>query len=255
MTMTELEFCRRHIEMARKMFLVSEGIEVSKKGDFDLVTSIDKKIETYLSEKIKENFPGDSIIGEEFKPDGEIIGRTWTIDPIDGTVNMVNGIPLTGIQLALIENNDVCFSYIYLSQLKEEYYAIKGHGTFLNGKECKVNSSVGLMEAIISFGDFSHNSVDNAKKELSMISSLYSYVSKIRMFGSAAVDFSFAASGKTSGCVVITKNLWDVLPGYLLCKESGAVVGNMDGGEYRIGDGGIIVGANRQIFNKILEAL
>ena len=77
---------------------------------------------------------------------------------------------------------------------------------------------------------------------------------KIRMFGSACVDFTFVAEGRTDGCVVITKNLWDLLPGLFLCKEAGAVITNPEGTPYKFYDEGAIVSANKTLQDLIVEA-
>ena len=69
------------------------------KGAFDLVTDVDFAMERYIADAIRENFPGDTVVGEELNPLRELpSGRAWTVDPIDGTVNMAHGLPLFGVQ-------------------------------------------------------------------------------------------------------------------------------------------------------------
>ena len=75
------------------------------------------------------------------------------------------------------------------------------------------------------------------------------------MFGSAAIDFSLVAAGSTAGCVIFTKNPWDVLPGFLLAKEAGAIITNLEGAPYNIGDDGIVVSCNSNINCIIAKAL
>ena len=73
-------------------------INLIDKADFDIVTELDYNIEKFISAEILKVFPDDRIMGEEHSAGIEVIGRTWTIDPIDGTNNMANGIPLFGVQ-------------------------------------------------------------------------------------------------------------------------------------------------------------
>ena len=87
-------------------------ISPSHKGNFDYVTELDKAVELKIVEDIHNKYPFDNIYGEEYTHD-EIKDRTWVIDPIDGTCNMVRGIPIYGTQVALVDNNEIVLSVIY----------------------------------------------------------------------------------------------------------------------------------------------
>lgn len=232
------------------------GIDnVMQKTQFDLVTNIDCDIEKQLSEAVLEVFPHDHIHGEENINRESIMDRTWTIDPIDGTCNMACGIPLFGVQCALFEKSEVVFSIVYLPHTQEIITAERGGGCFVNGTRTIVKQSPTINNAIISFGDYPHSKdAKMALRQHSAIKELYPRIAKIRMFGAACIDFASLASGRTDGTVVITKNLWDIAPGILLCKEAGAVLTNLEGAPYKFGDDGVVASANQMIADLITEA-
>lgn len=250
----EKEFIISEIKKAYEMY-ANNNYNITQKTQFDLVTDIDLNIEKSLSKAINDKFPGDKILGEEFSFDEPIIGRTWTIDPIDGTCNMARGLKLYGVQCSLIENEEIVLGVIYLPHFNEIIYAIKNEGCYINDEKINVNSLVTLNNAIVSFGDYPHKATSEiADLQHSVIKSLYSIIAKIRMFGAACIDFSSVALGRTDACVVITKNLWDICPGIILCKEAGAIIKNLDGDEFKLGDDGVIASANIELSNLICNS-
>lgn len=242
----ELEFLQANV---KKVFAskISHDFLVKEKTQFDLVTNLDIEIENELISIIEKEFPDDSILSEEINSTKSLTKRTWIIDPIDGTVNFSNGIPLYGIQCAFCENGEAVVSYLYFPLKETEYYAVKGMGAFENGKRLVCNHSKNLDKAIISMGDFSHKNEEHYKFQLSFVSYFSKIISKIRMFGSAMIDFTFAASSKTDGCLLVSNNLWDLLPGVLLCKEAGLFVKNLNCEDYKVGDGSVFVTDNENL--------
>lgn len=229
-----------------------ESLNTVQKSNFDLVTDIDIKIEKYITDAIHKAFPTDRIHGEEFSYNESIEGRTWTVDPIDGTCNMANGSKLFGVQCALISNGEIVVGAVYLPHFGETIYAGKGDGCYFNGKRITVDADVEFNNAIVSFGDYPHaNKYNAAEIQHTAIKKLYSRIAKIRMFGAACMDFSFVAQRRTHGTVVITKNLWDIAPGIAICREAGAVVTNLKGMPYRLGDNGVVVAASARL-NKLI---
>ncbi|OHE42022.1 MAG: hypothetical protein A2Y16_00085 [Tenericutes bacterium GWF2_57_13] len=250
----EMDFIKRTIREAYRRYYDRSTISSEKKSRFDIVTNIDKSIENLVINEIHRLYPNDRIISEEYHWRSDIQGRTWTIDPIDGTSNMANNIPLYGIQCALIENNTIVLSLIFLPRLREMFTAIDNRGVYMNGKRVRVIER-DQMNAVVSFGDFSHKNLDAAKMEHETMISLSKKVAKIRMFGSAAIDLAYVAAGKSDGAVILTKNLWDIAPGILLCREAGALVANLLGQPHRFGDSGLVVAANQRILDDIIGSI
>ncbi len=251
----ELDFMKTHMKNALDTFVTNEIENKIKKSEYDIVTEIDSNIENYLISQIRKNYPEDKILSEETLSTEKINNRTWIIDPIDGTCNMANGMELYGIQCALVEDNEIVVSVIILASNKDVYYAISGEGAYLNDVKITVDKNVPLNSALVSFGDYSHVNKFGANRQHKAIGTLFSKVAKIRMFGAACMDFSFVASSKTNATVVITKNLWDVLPGVLLCKESGCVITDLDGNEYTFASDGVIVSCNEELHGLVVTSM
>lgn len=120
--------------------LITDEFEINAKGeDGDLITNFDLEIEKYIIEKIKQNYPEFSIVSEEYNSEKELTDNCFTVDPIDGTINFANGLPLWGIQIACIRNKKTCAAVIYMPKINELYYADES-GAYMNGKPIKVNS-------------------------------------------------------------------------------------------------------------------
>lgn len=250
----EKNFIIEEIKKAYAMFAKAGPAIINQKSDFDLVTDIDFNIERCLIESIHAAFPSDNIHSEETQSCQSIIDRTWTIDPIDGTCNMTHGIKLYGIQCSLIENNEIVVSSVYLPWFDETYWAVKGCGAYLNENRLTVSKNVLLNNAIISFGDYSHSKNANSSIQHGAIGVLFNQIAKIRMFGAACIDFSFVASSKTDGTVILTSDLWDIAPGVLICKEAGCDVRSFEGTLYKVGDYGVIATADNKLTDLILAA-
>lgn len=227
--------------------------ECREKMPFDVVTSVDYKIEEEIISKINLQFPNDRILSEETKNDTIISGRTWTIDPIDGTYNYSNNLPLFGIQCSLFENGQPVVCAIYIPVTNEMYYATMGGGAFLNGSKISVKD-VPLEKAVLSLGDFPHSRPNDIIDEQKLLVEIYPKIARFRMFGAASIDFACVASGKTNGTILYTKNKWDIAPGILLCREAGAFVYG-DNGEYSFDSRFVIAVSSKEILDCITDAV
>ena len=220
--MRELDFLKDILPRAYDRF-GREDVKVSAKAKFDVVTNVDKAIELYFAEEMKKAFPDDRMLGEEFSSSLESSGRTWILDPIDGTYNFSIGSGLFGVQAAFMDGNEILASVLYLPEFDELYEATLGGGAFCNGKRLSV-STICVEDSIVSFGDLPHARPDDAAEQGRMMQKAYSCIARLRMYGAACIDFANLASGKTEGVVLFTRNKWDLCPGLLLAKEAGAVL-------------------------------
>ena len=251
----ERAFLVREMQEAYRRYAEGDLGEVRQKSRFDLVTDIDCNIEGALSAAILAAFPGDHIHGEETSGQQPIEGRTWTIDPIDGTCNMAIGVKLYGVQCALFDGGEVVLSVIYLPHFSELIWAEKGEGCWLNDRRVFVKRNAPIEQAVVSFGDYPHAKTPRvADRQHAAVRYLYSRIAKIRMFGAACIDFYGVAAGKTDATVVITKNLWDIAPGILMCREAGALLCNLRGEPYAFGDAGVVACAGEEIAALIRRA-
>lgn len=250
----EKNFILNEIRYAVSVFGKNKDFIKEQKSEHDLVTDVDKNIEGYLKQAINRQFPADKIISEETLAFGQVDGRTWIIDPIDGTCNMARGISMYGVQCALADNGEIVLGVIVLPNVKEEYVAVKGCGAYLNGAKLKVNSEADINNAIVSFTDFPHKSRTNADREHRAMGRIYPQIAKVRMFGAGCHDFAYLAAGKTDACVANTDNLWDLCAGLIICREAGAIITDFEDKPYKFGSFGVILSATRELHSLIINA-
>ncbi len=250
----EKDFIVKELHKAAVMYCGTERtFKVSQKSAYDLVTDIDTGVESSLLRAIRLNFPDDTVISEEKYPRNKFDDRTWVLDPIDGTSNMVHGSPLFGLQAAFCIEGETVLSAINLPKLGFELYAIKGEGAYINGKRIQLKDFDPTCSTV-SFGDFSHKAVRVAKSQARAMRRLIPALGKMRMFGAACVDFSFAAAGYTDGAVLFAKKPWDVLPGVLICQEAGLKVTNLEGEDYKPGDFGVLA-LREEVYDAVKAAI
>ena len=250
----ELSFITAKIKEAYSRFALSGPQDVRSKSAFDLVTEVDVNIERFLTDAILAAFPGDKIHAEELSSSQEITGRTWVIDPIDGTCNFAHDIPTYGIQCCLFDGGEPRMAVIYLPRQNELYTAVEGQGCFLNGEKVSVDKSVTADTAVISVGDFTHKSDRLAALQYKAVGYLYPRVSKLRMYGAASVDYAWFVSGRLAATIFTTRNLWDIAPGILMSREAGAIIMGLDGQPYNYSKEGIMLAANEEIATLMKDA-
>ncbi len=229
--MTDLNtFLSDAIAMARSAgeiqldFFRSSYLNIETKvNDYDVVTSADKESEKLLMAVIQEKYPEHAIISEESAPEEEAREWRWVIDPLDGTTNFSQGLPVFSISIALEHFGEAVVGVVYAPYLGELFHAIKGSGAFLNGKPIRCSQKNKFSESVLATGipyDKKTNP-DNNVREVALIAP---EVRGIRRLGSAAMDLSYVATGFLDGYWELNLNRWDIAAGKLIAEEAGAVV-------------------------------
>lgn len=218
----EIKVIKKAIKKACKKFLSDFHVERKAKGSFDYVTENDLACEKYLTAVIKKHFPKDNFLTEEFSHDGTLKDRTWIIDPIDGTINFMQGLPIYGLQLAFYDRGETQFAFIALPTAKELYFAQNGCGAYLNGKQLVVNKNVEMADALIVTNEPKHT---DAEFDFygKFVKKVVSKTLGLRLLGAGCWEFTAVASSRIAAYFLISNNEWDYMPGMLLCKEAGAV--------------------------------
>ncbi len=232
--------------------LTDSGKRIEKKSSYDLVTSVDQNVESFLIGEIRKKYPSDSILSEEFNSRTVVQKRTWTIDPIDGTCNLANSIPQYSIQMSFVADGVITCSAIRTCT-GDLFYAQKGNGAYCNGTRT-VSMPRELSMSIASFGDFPHSSREASDMTLRAVAALKDKIMKIRFFGAASLDYGYLASGRTDMVVMYTRNAWDIYPGILLCREAGCTVCGMDGQPYNPSSPGVIATNNEELLELVLNS-
>ena len=190
-----------------------EKLQVSKKGPSDFVTNSDLRVEKIIIEELKKAKPNYSIISEENGiENNKDKNNTWIIDPIDGTVNFLHGIPHFAISIALRSDNEIVSGLIFDPIKNEMFFAEKDNGAFFNNHRIRVSKKNELSDCLFATGGKMNQEPD------------LSY----RKSGCAALDMAYVASGRYDGYFQYNLNLWDIAAGIVLVKEAGGMLNQID---------------------------
>jgi len=205
-----------------------ENLQVLAKGPGDFVSSADKRTEKILIDELQKAHPEYGIITEETGIINKSnINNRWIIDPIDGTLNFLNGIPQFAISVGYEENSEIKCGVIFNPITNEFFSAEKGNGAYLNNSRIRVSNKKKLKDALLVTGG-----PKGASKIKDKIFSEYIEISKnvsnVRKFGSAALDMAYVASGRFDGYWQRELNYWDVAAGIIIIKEAGGFVDYFD---------------------------
>ena len=206
-----------------------ENLQIKSKSIGDFVTSADLKVEKIILESLNYYYPNASYITEE---SGEIKGNeeTIVIDPIDGTTNFIHGIPLVGIVIARIFNDEITDGIIFNPILNEFYWASKGKGAWCNNKRLRVSKRNNIQDSLIGTGIPHMDRVYS--KYLEEIDNITKKSAGLRRMGAASIDLAYVASGKLDAFWERNLNLWDVCSGVLLIKEAGGKISQPNGNNW-----------------------
>ncbi len=210
-------------------------INVTKKGDINLVTEADLASEHLIIERVKSYFPKHSILAEE---SGNAVtigdGNTWKwiIDPLDGTTNFAHGYPCFCVTLALEHDGDIVIGVTFDPTRNELFAAEKGKGASLNNKPIRVSDTEDLGNALIVTG-FPYDFKD--RRDFARHLTEFLLRSRgVRRDGSAAIDMAYVACGRYDAFWEEGLNPWDVAAGCLLIEEAGGRVSYYDGSKFSV---------------------
>jgi myo-inositol-1(or 4)-monophosphatase len=234
---------------------IDRGRVKTKSSARDLVTAADVESERTIVARLRAAFPDHAIEAEEEVRDARDEGAPdrprWFVDPLDGTVNFVHGIPAFAVSIALYEAGAPEAAVVHLPRLGETFTAERGRGAFQDGEPIRVSSAASLGEAILATG-FPYRRNELVPNNLENFARFFLDVRGMRRMGSAAMDLAFVAAGRLDGFWELHLAPHDVAAGALLVREAGGRVQDADGGEDWL-RGGHIVAANPALFEAIRE--
>lgn len=217
----EFELAYTSIDNAYNSIKKKSMINVMVKADRTFVTESDLLIEKSLIDDIRNIYPNDNFVTEEFNNQNTIKDRTWVIDPIDGTHHYMKNSIFWGIQLAFVDKGDIQFSIIYLPKLNEKYYAIKDKGVFLNHKKIELGKEVSIHESIIEFCGSLHKKYEEKQFIFEEMLNSSTRPGNFMHINSCCIAFTNLVSNRTNTLIVSTTKAWDILPGLFMVEELG----------------------------------
>lgn len=212
----ELEFLIDIVKQSSKL-INKDFVTKAKDNNNDLITDLDTKVEKFLIEKIKERYPSFEIISEEFNKDNKKCENYFTIDPIDGTINFAHGLPLWGIQVAMVEKYKTVASVILLPEFNDIFYADKT-GAYKNGEILNLTSA--KQDSLLVDYIYLKNEVGFCDELTKTVPPELKGRAFRKLYCAAAV-FSWIADNKLSGYVFTSDKAWDYTPGMFLVKQAG----------------------------------
>ena len=229
--------CEKASKILIRDFGEIEKLQVSKKGPADFVTNADLKAEKIILDELKNARPHYSIISEESGiANNKDKNNTWIIDPIDGTVNFLHGVPHFAISVALKSNDEIISGLIFDPIKNEMFYAEKNEGAFFNNHRIRVSKKNKINDCLFVTGGKIDNEPDLP----------------YRKSGCAALDMAYVAAGRYDGYFQNNLNLWDIAAGIILIQEAGGILNEIN---LSINKNIKIIASSSDIRPKLIEKL
>lgn len=207
----------------------------NKIGKNNLVTEYDYKSEQFIIDEITKAFPTHNIISEEEGSVNNGSEYDWIIDPLDGTVNYANNIPIFSVSIALRKEGQFIAGAVYQPILDELFSAEKGGGAKLNGTPIYVSNKNEMNTSLLVTG-FPYDINNDPKNAIKSFTNIVKRGIPIRRLGSAALDLAYVACGRFEGFWEVNLNSWDVAAGILIVNEAGGKCTNYKGDNSKVED-------------------
>jgi myo-inositol-1(or 4)-monophosphatase len=251
------EIAVRAAEFALDARRAGVSVEATKSSAVDIVTAVDRDTETLIRSLILEARPDDGIVGEEEARHVGTSGLDWIVDPIDGTVNFLYGIPAWAVSIAVAEGaaddgtGGRTVAGVVVNPVNGELFeASVDGGARLRGREMAVNTDVPLSEALVGTG-FGYRA-ERRREQAEVLLELLPQVRDIRRIGSASLDLCALAAGRIDAYYERGLNVWDHAAGALIAREAGARVAGVGGG---VESKALIVAAAPGLYEELAAAL
>ena len=231
-----------------------EQLQVSRKGPGDFVTAADMRAEQVLYEELARARHGYGFIMEERGVvEGPDMSHIWIVDPLDGTMNFMHGIPHFAISIGLQREGELVAGLIYNPANGDVFTAEKGKGAFLNDRRIRVAARSNLEECVIVTG-IPHRGRPNHDSYLQGLGRVMVQVSGIRRSGSAALDLAWLAAGRYDGLWELNLKSWDIAAGIIMVREAGGYVTDLEGGKTMMESGNVLAG-NEFVHRSLMKIL
>ena len=244
----DLELAERAARAAGDVLLsyygqAPEGL-ASKTSVTDPVSDADREAERIIRDLLLGERPDDGILGEEGSESRSDSGRTWIVDPLDGTVNFLYGLRTWAVSIALEDEEGLAAGVVFDPVDGECFTAVRGEGARMNGNAIRVNGCDRLERAMVATG-FSYVAEERAE-QAQLLLALLPRIRDVRRAGAAALDLAYVAAGRVDAYYERGLKRWDEAAGLLLVAEAGGTLADLDGEPH-----GVIAAATPQLFDEL----
>jgi myo-inositol-1(or 4)-monophosphatase len=211
----------------RKSF---DDSKIENKGLHDLVSYVDKASEEQIIAALQALLPESGFIAEEGTNNKKGERFNWVIDPLDGTTNYIQGLPIYAVSIGLLDYNELVLGVVYEVGHDECFYAWKDGGAYLNGEPIQVSKRDDIHDALLATG-FPYSNFEQLDAYLELLKWAMTDARGVRRLGSAATDLAYVACGRFDAFFEYDLKAWDVAAGAVIIKEAGGVVADFKGGD------------------------
>jgi myo-inositol-1(or 4)-monophosphatase len=220
----------------------SGQLEVGIKGENDFVTRADRESEAVVAGLIRSRHPDHHLLGEEGGVhEGGSGDVQWILDPLDGTTNFLQGLPVFSVSIGCREGRDLVAATVFEPLTGDLFTATRGGGAHWNGRPMRASSRQGLQGAFLATG-YPFRAKAALDLYLAVFREVFLEARAVRRCGSAALDLAYTAAGVYDGFFEFRLSPWDIAAGALLIREAGGVLSDLDGGERYLEYGNLLAG-------------
>lgn len=245
-----LDKTRKIVVEASKLML-TEDFEIEEKGDIaNIVTSSDVAVQEFLCKELAEVIPGSGFLCEENDVCDTSCQYTWIIDPIDGTCNYARGIDQCAISVGLRKDFEMVMGVVYLPRTNELFHAIKGQGSFRNGKPIHVSDRTFANSVMCTALAVYHK--EHTQTCSDIIVETYRQINDIRRFGAAAPELCYLAMGRCELYFEFLLSPWDYAGASVVLTEAGGVISDLHGNDVDgISATGVLAGNTKENLKRL----
>jgi len=241
---------------------LGQSHQVCYKGEIDLVTEMDRAVESMFTRAIRRCFPEHEILSEEME---EGAGRNpwhrpqasrrlrWIIDPLDGTTNYAHGLPHFAVSAGLEREGRIVLGAVYDPMLREFYFSQRGRGAWLNDRRLRVSSTDNLNRALLATG-FPYDIRTSPENNFDYFRAMALNSQAVRRAGAAALDLCDVAAGRFDGFWEMKLKPWDVAAGALMIEEAGGRITDFSGRRFDL-YGGSFIASNGHLHRALARKL
>jgi len=237
-------------------------LQVEEKGIDGPVTRVDRYIEQLTIDTLRKSYKNHSFLGEEFgyqEGKGHDADWCWIIDPLDGTLNFINGFPHFCVSIAVQHKGITQHGVIYDPVKDELFSASRGRGAMLNQRRIRVNVKDNLSNTFMGVGHAfrkirNGEVVSYAKNHFDTLLNVTEAGAQYRRAGSAALDLAYVAAGRLDGYFELGLKPWDIAAGELIVKEAGGTVVDARGGSESM-ENGQVIACSMKMLKPLMQAV
>jgi myo-inositol-1(or 4)-monophosphatase len=249
-----VDAARKAARPLKRDFGEVENLQVSRKGPGDFVTAADHRAEEVLLEALRKARPGYGLVLEERGVvEGSDKTHRWHVDPLDGTINFMHGLPHFAISIGLEREGQIVAGVIYDPIKDELFIAERGKGAYLNNRRLRVAARRDLADAIAACG-MPHFGRPEHPRFMRELAAVMGVTSGVRRMGAAALDLAWVACGRLDLYWERHLKSWDIGAGLILVREAGGFVSDADGGDDPLAAGSVAC-ANEGLHRELLGLL